>query len=218
MPRELPRATLRGLLAALAVLSGCATMDANDPRHATVPASELQASAAIGTTLDMLQKLIQGSPAEQAETLAAARRAWEQTPRGSAQLRFALALAAPNHPARDPALAQKLLRELLAMPETLLPLERSLALIESQRVDTELRLLAEQERLSAELQKQSGRERSNNASGAAVASLNKRLQAEMEENARLRKALDEARAKLDAIATIERNITERNPTTEGRRP
>ena len=40
-------------------------------------------------------------------------------------IRYALALAAPRHPARDPALAQKLLRELLAAPETLLPLERS---------------------------------------------------------------------------------------------
>jgi hypothetical protein len=68
------------------------------------------------------------------------------------------------------------------------------------------------------------RERSRDRGGgaAANAALNRRLQAEMDENARLRKALDEARAKLDAVATIEQNITERKtPTpapTEGRRP
>ena len=38
-----------------------------------------------------------------------------------------------------------------------------------------------------------------------TASANHRLQTEMDENARLRKELDEAQAKLDAIANIERN-------------
>ncbi len=32
----------------------------------------------------------------------------------------------------------------------------------------------------------------------------------MDENARLRKQLEDAQAKLDAIANIERNLTERN--------
>jgi hypothetical protein len=202
-------------LAACVVLGACSSLGAPDaPRAAPPPAAELQASTAIAATLDMLQRLIQGGPAEQAETFAAARRAWEQAPRGTAQLRYALALAAPNHPARDAAQAQKLLRELLARPESLLPLERSVALIESQRVDAELRLMAQQERLMAEAEKERNRDRGT----AAVAALNRRLLAEQEENARLRKALDEARAKLDAIATIERNITERKPTTEGRRP
>ena len=49
-----------------------------------------------------------------------------------------------------------------------------------------------------------------------MASANHRLQSEMEENARLRKELDEARAKLDAIANIERSLNERKPGTEGR--
>jgi hypothetical protein len=202
-------------LAACAALGACSSLGARDaPRATAPPAAELQASTAIAATLDMLQRLIQGGPAEQAETFAATRRSWEQTPRGTAQLRYALALAAPNHPARDAAQAQKLLRELLARPESLLPLERTLALIESQRVDAELRLMAEQERLMAEAEKERNRDRGT----AAVAALNRRLLAEQEESARLRKALDEARAKLDAIATIERNITERKPTTEGRRP
>jgi len=35
---------------------------------------------------------------------------------------------------------------------------------------------------------------------------------------RLRKELDEARAKLDAIANIERSLNERKPSNEGRQP
>ena len=204
----------------LALVAGCAGLQGTPPpRGNTVlpPASELQAAAAITGTLDSQQRLLQGGPAEQAEALAGARTAFDENPRGGAQLRYALALAAPNHPARDPALSQKLLRELLAAPETLLPLERSLALVELQRVDTELRLTAENHRLVAEAARERNRDRT--AGGAAAsAALNRRLQSEMEENARLRKELDEARAKLDAVATIEQNITERKPTTEGRRP
>jgi hypothetical protein len=51
---------------------------------------------------------------------------------------------------------------------------------------------------------------------ARVASANRRLQTELEENTRLRKELDEARAKLDAIANIERSLNERKPGTAPR--
>ena len=50
------------------------------------------------------------------------------------------------------------------------------------------------------------------------ATASRRLQAELEENARLRKALEDAQKKLDAIANIERTITERKPQPEGRTP
>ncbi len=48
--------------------------------------------------------------------------------------------------------------------------------------------------------------------------MNRRLAAESEENARLRKALDEAQAKLNAIANIERQTTVRQPTVPEGRP
>ncbi|RYD89697.1 MAG: hypothetical protein EOP61_31070 [Sphingomonadales bacterium] len=217
MRRERPPLARALALALALTVAGCASTERQRPTHITMPGPsqvELQAAATIGSTIELQQRLIQGGPAEQAEMLASARSAYEQTPRSSTQLRYALALAAPQHPARDPVLAQKLLRELLSAPESLLPLERSLALIESQRVDAELRLVAEQERLALEAE----RERNRDRGAAATAALNRRLQTEMDENARLRKALDEARAKLDAIATIEQNIGERKPTTEGRRP
>jgi hypothetical protein len=49
-----------------------------------------------------------------------------------------------------------------------------------------------------------------------MASANHRLQAEVEENTRLRRELEEARAKLDAIANIERSLNERKPGSTGR--
>ena len=80
-------------------------------------------------------------------------------------------------------------------------------------MDTELKLIAENGRLVAEAQRE--RERQRNANSSAVTA--RRLQAEMDENARLRKALEEAQGKLDAIANIERSISDR-PPAEGRTP
>src|ERR1039458_7186898 len=51
-----------------------------------------------------------------------------------------------------------------------------------------------------------------------TATTQRRLQAELDENARLRKQLEDAQSKLDAIANIERNLTERKPATEGGQP
>ncbi len=75
------------------------------------------------------------------------------------------------------------------------------------RVDSELRLVAEIDRLTGELQQE--RERQRNAQPNAA--LNRRLQAESEEVARLRKLLEEARAKLDAITKIEQSFSDGRP-------
>jgi hypothetical protein len=40
----------------------------------------------------------------------------------------------------------------------------------------------------------------------------------MDENARLRKQVEDAQAKLDAIANIERNLTDRPSPGQGRQP
>ena len=130
-------------------------------------------------------------------------------------------LAAPSHAARDPSQAQRVLRETLARPELLNTVERALAVVELQRVDAELRLAAENERLVAEAQ----RERERQKAAPSPAAIGRRLQAEQEENARLKKALDEARAKLDAIVNIElersapnRGNPDRPPSSEARNP
>ena len=82
--------------------------------------------------------------------------------------------------------------------------ERSLALLELQQIDDHLTLEAENRRLQGDAVR-ADRER--------LSTVNRRLQLETDENARLRKELEEARAKLDAIANIERSLNERKPGT-----
>jgi hypothetical protein len=205
-------------LALLAVLlggcSGVAGLRGEKTTATTAPNSESVQAAQLTSYITSLQQLVQGSPAEQAEVLAAARSAYDQAHQGPAALRYALVLAAPAHPARDPAQAQKVLRETLARPELLTISERALAVVELQRMDDELRLSAENERLVGEAQ----RARDSQRNAPSTAAIQKRLQSEIDENARLRKLLDEARAKLESIINIERGISDRPPATEGRTP
>jgi hypothetical protein len=199
----------------LAGLGACANIEAI---HSPPPAERSEnmpedrdtvAAVLIASTFQSMQRLAQAAPAEQAEILAAAREAYVRSPQGEAQLRYALMLATPGHPARDPVMAQKLLRELAARPEALVPLERAVTLIELAEIDSELGLKAENERLQSDEQR-TDRER--------IALAQHRLQTELDENARLRKQLEDAQAKLDAIAKIERNLTQRKPGNEGAQP
>ncbi len=220
MPHELqsrwtPRA-LGALGLGCLLLAGCASLSTQQKAGAPDASSATSSESAtlLASQIDLLQQLIQGNPAEQAEIMSRLRVAYEQGRQLPAAFRYALALAAPGHPSRNPLLAQRLLREVLATPERLAPVERGLALLELQRMDAEVRLTAENLRLADALQRERSRDR--NPTVTAVAT--KRLQAEIDENAKLRRALDEARAKLDAIANIERNSTDRKTPTEGRRP
>jgi hypothetical protein len=121
-----------------------------------------------------------------------------------------MVLSTPGHAGYDPVGAQRLLREVLASPETLLPAERALAFLQLQQVERQQSLQADVRRL------QTGAERTANE---RIAQLTRRLTAESEENARLKKALADAQAKLDAIANIEGSSNNRRPTTpEGRKP
>lgn len=210
----LPRLALIAGSLALGACTGLSGFGRPPADTAPVPSNEAVQAAQLTALATAQQQLVQGSPAEQAEVLAAAKLGWEGSPQGPATLRYALALAAPGHPGRDPEQAQRLLREALARPELLSPAERALAVVEQQRVDGELRMVAENARLVAEAQ----RERERNRGTSANATTLRRLQAEQEENARLRKALDEAQAKLDAIANIERSISDRPSGNEGRNP
>ena len=207
------RCTLLG--AALALLASCSTADLHrgkavvDPAAAVAMDRDTTVALMLANTVQTLQRLAQASASEQAEILATARQSYEKAPIGSAQLRYALALAIPGTPNRDPELARKLMRELAAQPEALAPVERALLLIELAHVERELGLSSDNLRLQTEAQR-SDRDRQ------AVA--NRRLQAEIDENAKLRKQLEEAVAKLDAIAQMERKLSDRPTQTEGRNP
>ena len=166
-------------------------------------------AAVLNDYMVLLQRLIQGAPAEQAEIVATAQKDYETAPTPSRELKFALVLATPGHPATDQPRAQRLLRELMASPEMLLPGERALAFVELQQIDDILTVKAENSRLQSDAVR---------ADREKLTTANRRLQSEMDENTRLRKELEEARAKLDAIANIERSLNERKPTNEGRQP
>jgi hypothetical protein len=166
-----------------------------EPDHAS------QDLSPIAPLLQMMSSLPQGDPARQAELFQSAKDAAELTPTTSNKLKYALALATPGYSGSDPVAAQRQLSELLARPETLLPIERLLALVELKEVEQRLILQAENKRMRDDAQRDESREK--------LLAINRRLAAESDENVKLRKALDEARAKLEAITHIERSINDR---------
>ena len=193
------------------IVGGC-TPDLFQHDHPTqntppVVNKAVASSTVLADDLQLLQTLVQGTPSDQAEIVSTAQRDYETAPTPSRQLRFALILATPGPPGTDLPRAQRLLRELMANPEMLMASERSLAFLELQQIDDHLTLEGENRRLQSDAVR-ADRER--------LANVNHRLQLETDENARLHKELEEARAKLDAIANIERSLNERKPSNEGR--
>jgi hypothetical protein len=207
MPRN---AALLALALALGACSGMDRRPPPPPQHSESVAEDRDTAVAVlmGNTFQTMQRLSQAPAAEQAELLAGARMAYEHSPQGGAQLRYALLLATPGHPGRDAPRAQTLLRQLVAQPETLAPIERAVALVQLAQLDRELGLKADNDRMQADAQR-GDHER-------AMASAQRRLQAEIDENAKLRKQLEDAQAKLDAVANIERNLTDRKNPPGGR--
>jgi YfhG lipoprotein len=198
-------------LAAAAMLSGCAGMAGlrAAPKADTPPPVDPAVTAAVllATRLEDVQRLLGAAPAEQARILATAKQTYDSAPTApSGELQYALVLAAPGQPGFDPAHAEQLLRNVLSSPLSLSPSERALAALLLEDVEQQLALAAENQRLQLAAA-------SNDRERMAAAS--KRLQAETEENAHLRKELEETRAKLNAIANIERSLNRRKPSTQG---
>src|SRR5277367_6086394 len=185
-------------------IGGCSLGDIFTRQRPAAPIEQertTQDLSPIAPMLDMMSSLPQGDPARQAETFQAAKDAAELTPTTSNRLRYALAMATPGYSGADPVAAQRQLAELLARPETLLPVERLLAAVELKEVEQRLILQAENARM---------RDTVPNDTHDKLQAINRRLAAETDENAKLRKALDEARAKLEAVTHIEqRSVTDR---------
>jgi hypothetical protein len=201
------RSAALGAACAALLAAGCTTLAGkNIPPPPPVVDQAAVANTVLSTYLELLQSLLQGQPAQQAEILASAQSDYDSTPTPSRELKLALILGTSGHPATDLPRAQRLLREVLANPEMLLPGERALAFLKLSQIDDHLTLETENRRLQSEVTRLD-HERVTNA--------NHRLQAELDENARLRKELDEARAKLQAIFNIERSLNERKPGDAG---
>lgn len=150
--------------------------------------------------LKTLEDLTQGSPALQAELAADVRNLAAVDPSIFNRLRHALVLAMPGHAASNPVAARDQLGSLLATPELLLPSEVAIANVMLHEANARITLELENRRLAGESSRQEQ---------SQVQTLTRRLQAQTVENARLRQELTEALAKLEAVATLERDIAER---------
>ena len=203
---------LKGLrtAACLIVLGGLGACGAGGPFARQKPPAPAEPDRSqqdlspITPLLEMMSTLPQGDPARQAELFQSVKDAAELTPTTSNKLKYALALATPGFSGSNPVAAQRQLSELLARPETLLPIERLLALVELKEVEQRLILQAENKRMRDDAL--------HDESHDKLLAANRRLAAESDENVKLRKALDEARAKLEAVTHIERSINDRGTT------
>lgn len=212
MKRSYTIALLAACAAAL-LLQGCELADQlrrGSDTNATASAAPAAPAPASGNTaayLDIMNGLSTPDPARQADLFYEVEREYTRAPTTASTLRYAVALVTPGHPASSPSEGKRLLETLLATPERLTQDERTLASVLLHETDVRLKLEAENRRLLATLD---DRHRSQ-------ANSDKRIQAQIEENARLRRALAEAQQKLDAIKEIERSIIERSPTPPGNR-
>jgi hypothetical protein len=159
------------------------------------------------TYLETMNGLAKSDPARQADLFYEVERDYTRAPTTTNTLRYAGALVTAGHPAAKPAEGKKLLEALLATPERMSSSERTLAAVLLHETDERLKLAAENRRLLETLDDRS----------RTQANSEKRVQVQVEENARLRRALSDAQQKLDAIKEIERTIIERSPTPPGTR-
>jgi len=183
------------------VLSGCSQTKGwlNSVRAGSSTSDEhvILGAPSADDYLKELHDLSSGDPALEAEIFADSRAAAQLTPNPSTNLRYALVLATPGHPETDPQQAQNLLRELLAQIELMTQAEISLATIYLASTEELMILSSEARRLRAS---------SDRAQRTEEAAINQRLATVEADNRRLRRELEDAENKLDAITSIERSI------------
>jgi len=186
-------------------LAGCGSTPTNSRPGSTVPLAG-GADASAGVYLDTLNRLANGNPAQQADVFYEVEREFTGAPTTASTLRYGAALVTAGHPAANLAEGKKILERLLANPERMTPAEKNLAAFLVKDADARLQLQAEVRRLAATVDERTrGQANSTTRSQAQVQALS-------DENARLKKLLDDAQKKLDAIKTMEKNFLERGTT------
>jgi hypothetical protein len=193
----------------LSTLAGCALTDSlsNAPLPAPIMAPAQISASGLRGYLEAMEGLASPDPARQADVFYEVEREYTRAPTTASTLRYAVARVTPGHPATSPQEGKRLLEALLATPERMTQEERAFATVLLNETNARLKLEAENRRLLATLDDRS----------RSQANSDKRVQAQVEENARLRRLLAEAQQKLDAIKEIERTIIERSPTPPGSR-
>lgn len=194
---------------ALAV-AGCAGGWAGQGAH-PVPgtgAAPLADSEVAAGHLELMSRLAAAPEAEQDGMFESVRGIYVEAPSPSRRLRYACLLATHGHRSTDPAGARSLLDDLIATPAGLGSAQLALAKVVRQEVDAWLSLQAALNEARA---------LTGTAESERVVAANRRIQAQAAEIARLRKELDDAQAKLEAIAELERSLVKR-PAPNGDRP
>jgi YfhG lipoprotein len=211
--QPIPFWTQRGrwlAVSALVSMSGGCTLLHEMRSAPPAPAASEAAPAdmnGIKLYLETMNGLGSVDAARQADVFYEVERDYTRAPTTTSTMRYAVALVTPGHPATKPAEGKRLIETLLVTPERLTQDERTLAAVLLNETNARLKLEAENRRLLATLDDRS----------RSQANSDKRVQTQLEENARLRRALAEAQQKLDAIKEIERSIIERSPTPPGSR-
>jgi hypothetical protein len=198
----------RALALVLLLLAGCNVVDDLGSRRReadALPQPDPRDAAMVASHLQTLESIARGTPAEQAELAALIRQQAEADPSLFNRLRHALVLGLPGHATSNPSAARDALGELLATPEMLRPAELAIAYVMLHEVNARIAQAGENQRAAVDS------ERDENV---RIEALNRRIQAQTVENARLRQELTEALKKLEAVATLERNIAERRNGAE----
>jgi hypothetical protein len=204
------RDTLAALAAAAALLvAGCTdNLFAQKPLAPPKPVIDHRAasSEALADDFAVLDKLIEAGPQQQLQIVGAAEEDFRTTPTQSKKLRLALILGTPGQAGSDLPRAEEMLQELSDDPQSsLLPGERTLLSLQLKQIGDYLTLQAKNRTLQADA-----------ARANQLAPLKHRLDGAAGENAKLKKELEEAQAKLAAIANIEKSLNERKPGIEGK--
>ncbi|HZT03171.1 MAG TPA: hypothetical protein VFA39_12970 [Steroidobacteraceae bacterium] len=163
-------------------------------------------SEALADDFAVLEKLLAAPAEQQMQIVGSAEQDFQATPTPSKKLRLALVLGTPDQAGADLPRAQQMLQELSGDPHSsLLPGERSLVTLQLKQIGDYLTLEAENRTLQADATR-----------ADQLAALKRRLDGAAGENVKLKKQLEEAKAKLAAIANIEKSLNERKPGNEGR--
>jgi hypothetical protein len=214
VPGELVLRAARALrvllvLSAAVLASACSTAFFTQkpvPHAAPVIDRKAASSEALADDFAVLSKLIAAPPDQQMQMVGAAEEDFRNTPTPSRKLQLALLLGTPGQAGADLPRAQQMLQQLSSDPHSsLLPGERSLVTLQLKQIGDYLTLEAENRTLQADA-----------ARADQLAALKRRLDGASGENAKLKRQLEEAKAKLAAIANIEKSLNERKPGKEGR--
>jgi len=195
-----PSASRALALLPLTLLTACAALQ---PQHTpTAPPAVVAAAPAranLAPYLATLASMAPGDAARQQAELASTLTAAQGSPSSANTLRYALALGCAGRPDSNPVEAKRLLAELLAGPNELSPEELDLAKAYLREFDARVALYAEIAR-----QREESEQKLKSSDSSAV----RRADALASENARLKKQLNEAERKLEAVEEMERSLLE----------